>query len=331
MHNVESRDHNDHRELPVSTFTTRLTSTLDPRAHPIGSARGIPLDRVGSVHTVLTEARGLTAADLTAIAELERRVLDHDGGRLKLEWGYLRSRTDDQVNALLWHHDGLLVGFVGLYSFGGSDLELAGMVDPAVRRSGIGTALLDAALAIGRDRGHPHALLVTPRDTDAGRAFAVAHHRILEHSEHFLVLGATPTADPIDSRVTLRTATDADTDDVVRILTAGFGWTPTGLTITNSDDERTLVVEREATIVGTLRLARDGDTGSVYGFAVDPAVQGQGIGRDTLTRVCRSLRDDGAERVTLEVASDNDRALDLYLSVGFERRATEDYYALPLP
>ena len=72
------------------------------------------------------------------------------------------------------------------------------------------------------------------------------------------------------------------------------------------------------------------DRGGVYGFVVDPALQGRGIGRDMLRRVCRDLRGDGALQVGLEVAVENDRALGLYTSPGFARVSTEDYYSLAL-
>jgi ribosomal protein S18 acetylase RimI-like enzyme len=279
---------------------------------------------------VLSAPHGLCDADLAAIADLEQRVIAHDGGRLKLEWGALRSRPGDKVEDLLWRDGDRVTGFVGFYSWGSAELELAGMVDPAVRRTGIGTALLDAATPIAVGRGFSQALLITPRDSAAGRAFAVARGGVFEHSEHFLSLGATPTTEPLDPAVTLRRATDSDRDDVIRVLAAGFGSAPSDLAIANTEDEQTLVAERGGLTVATMRIARDGSTGSVYGLAVDPAYQGQGIGRDILTRVCRQLRSEGSEQVTLEVAVDNERALDLYLSIGFERQTTEDYYAISL-
>jgi ribosomal protein S18 acetylase RimI-like enzyme len=279
---------------------------------------------------VLSASYGLSDADLAAIADLERRVVDHDGGRLKLEWGALRSRPAEQVNDILWRDGDRVTGFLGFYSWGSADLELAGMVDPAVRRTGIGTALLDAAVPIAVGRGFAKALLITPRDSAAGRAFALSRGGVLEHSEHFMSLGATPTAEPLDPALTLRPATDADRDDVIAILGAGFGHAPSDLAIVNSPEEHTLVIERGGVIVGTLRLTREGSIGSIYGLAVDPAYQGQGIGRDVLNRVCRQLRAEGADQVTLEVAVENERALDLYLSVGFEPQTTEDYYAISL-
>jgi ribosomal protein S18 acetylase RimI-like enzyme len=279
---------------------------------------------------VLSAERRLSGEDLAAIAELERRVIASDGGRLKLEWGTLRRRSGERVEDLLWRDGDRVVGFLGFYSFGSADLELAGMVDPDVRRTGIATALLTAAVPIAIERGHTHALLVTPRSSPSGRAFAIANDAVLEHSEHFLALGSTPTVGPLDSSVTIRLATSEDVEDVRRILAAGFGEDRSDVVIDNSADEQTLVIERDGVSVGTLRSTRDDTTAGIYGLAVDPAYQGRGIGRDVLNRVCRQLRTEGAERVTLEVAVDNDRALELYLSVGFERETTEDYFAFSL-
>ena len=162
------------------------------------------------------------------------------------------------------------------------------MVDPAVRRTGIGASLLNAALSVGNERGHATALLVTPRATDTGRAFALAHGARLEHSEHFMVLGATPDDGRQDPRVTLRLADEADGREVGRILGAAFGDDPTGASIRQTDRERTLAIDLDNVMVGTLRLNRDGAIGGVYGFAVDPPHQGRGIGRDVLRRVCRA-------------------------------------------
>ena len=48
-----------------------------------------------------------------------------------------------------------------------------------------------------------------------------------------------------------------------------------------------------------------------------------------LRRACQQLRDEGARRIGLEVAVDNERALGLYTSIGFTAVTTEDYYAIP--
>jgi ribosomal protein S18 acetylase RimI-like enzyme len=276
-------------------------------------------------------ARGLSSHDLRAVAELERRALDVDGGRLKLEWGVLKARSGDQVEDVLWWEDDQLRGFLGLYAFGGPVVEIAGMVDPCARRRGIATALLQAARPICRARGYERALLVTPRRSEAGRRFAARLGGTLEHSEHALVLLDAPAEGSADPRIHVRTATSVDEPDLSRLLTAAFGSPPSDLVsqLTQGPD-RTLVVEHQDLVVGTVRVTRDHETAGVYGFAVDPGWQRRGIGRDVLRRVCRDLRADGVRRIGLEVAVENDNALRLYTSLGFTQLTVEDYYALPL-
>jgi ribosomal protein S18 acetylase RimI-like enzyme len=287
--------------------------------------------RSGLLRYVLELAAGLTSRDLEAVAELERRVLDTDGGRLKLEWGTLRARSGDRVEDLMWWEGNRLLGFLGIYGFA-SLPELAGMVAPDARRRGIGAALLDAALPLCRERSDRQPLLIVPRPSLAGRRLALRHGGVLEHSEHALVLSGEPTTGSRELPVSLRPATAADGALISRLLELGFGGPAPDDPAARLDSphEWTEIVELSGSPVGTLRLTRDGNDASIYGFVIDPAWQGRGIGRAALRTACEELRVEGAHRIGLEVDVENDRALTLYTSVGFTPIITEDYFALPL-
>lgn len=276
---------------------------------------------------VLEQAAGLSSKSLEAIADLERRVLAADGGRLKLEWGTLRRRSGEQVEDLLWWEGDRLHGFLGLYGFG-SSLELAGMVAPEARRRGIATALLDAATELWRTRGHREVLLIVPRASTAGKHLALVRGGTLDHSEHALRLSHAPTGAPGDTAVGLRSALPADVPAIARLLEQGFG-TP-ALDVADRLD-RTLVIEYSGSTVGTMLVTRDEHGAGIYGFVIDPGWQGRGIGREALRNVCQRLRDESARDIRLEVAVENDRALGLYTSIGFAPVTTEDYYSLPAP
>jgi ribosomal protein S18 acetylase RimI-like enzyme len=274
----------------------------------------------------------LDDAALTAIAGLEQRVVAADGGRLKLEYGVLRHRDDARVEDLLWWHGDRLVAFCGLYVFG-PEPELAGMVDPDHRRNGIGSELLRTAAGLLGERGLPRALLVTPRTTPAGASFAVAHGGVHEHSEHYLVLRGTPEPGDRHRDVVIRDATGDDVPVLRRLLSAAFeeDEDEDGLEeLMHAPETKQLVIERDGGVVGCLRLSGDVERTAIFGFAVDPARQGQGIGRAVLQRVCAQLRSEGVRQVTLEVEVDNDAALGLYTSVGFEQQVTEDYFRVDL-
>ena len=264
--------------------------------------------------------------ELAAVRDLEQRVVAHDGGRLKLEPAVLASGP---VEAALWWSRQELLGFAALYDFGPPDVEIAGMVAPQARRQGIATTMLDTLLPRARERGLTRALLVTPATTPSGRAFAESRGAELSHSEHFLVLGPTPQGAPVHPGLRTRLAVEADLSMLARVLGAAFGSVPPEDRL-RRDLGAAQVIELDGVPVGTLRLERGEERVGVYGFAVDPERQGQGIGRDVLGRTCRELREEGVTRITLEVETENAHALGLYTSLGFLPEAGEDYWALAL-
>ena len=90
-------------------------------------------------------------------------------------------------------------------------------------------------------------------------------------------------------------------------------------------------VELRGAVVGTLFLERDDEEqASIFGFVIEPSLQGRGVGRAALRQACEQLRADGACRIGLDVDVANDRALGLYTSIGFTSVTTEDCFALPL-
>jgi len=67
--------------------------------------------------------------------------------------------------------------------------------------------------------------------------------------------------------------------------------------------------------------------GHIKDLAVAEACRGEGVGRRLLGRALRTMAEEGATSVKLEVRRSNDRARDLYEGFGFERRgAVPRYY-----
>jgi ribosomal-protein-alanine N-acetyltransferase len=80
--------------------------------------------------------------------------------------------------------------------------------------------------------------------------------------------------------------------------------------------------------VGLVRRTARGLHGRLYGVAVDPSARGLGLGRALTERVLAALRRRDCRRLALEVRLDNDVAVSLYESLGFEADETiADYYA----
>ncbi len=74
-----------------------------------------------------------------------------------------------------------------------------------------------------------------------------------------------------------------------------------------------------------LACARGGDA-DVQTLAVAPAARGRGLGRALLRALLERARQQQATSVVLEVRADNDVALGLYASEGFERLSVRRRY-----
>ena len=281
---------------------------------------------------MLAEA-GLRPEELHEIETLAGACVAVDGGRLKLEWGTLRSRPADQVNDFLWIGEHGLVGFLGVYGFRPDQVEVCGMVHPSARRQGIFSALFAAAVAEMAGRGVRQALLVVDRTYEAGAAFARSVGGSVEHSEHRMVLSRSPAAVTPDPLITVREAGIEDGPFIISCISEAFDLPAEQLESADLETlmrrfTGTLVIERAGELVGTVRVDRDGDGAGIYGFAVTPAFQGRGIGRRVLSGLAGDLSDEGVPNVHLEVSCTNDAALHLYQSCGFDVVGTEDYYAV---
>jgi ribosomal protein S18 acetylase RimI-like enzyme len=301
----------------------------------------------------LTGSRGLTAEDLASIEALERSATA-DGVHLKLEWSTLRRRDPQQLSDFLWHDGGELVGFLGLYQFGPVQVEICGMVHPRRRREGIFTRLVDAAMAEITRREVASVLLVTDRASREASAFARSVGGVAEHSEYSMTLARAPEA----ARAEAARAADAQAADTAQLRypelivraaapeDAGFVHLCIRLGFEGADepprdpdgappldvsdpDRVTVVFEFAGTPVGVAKISHSESGSYIYGFAMLPEYRGRGYGHQVLSLVVADLLAAGHDDISLEVATSNDRALELYKATGFETVVTLDYYALP--
>jgi len=65
---------------------------------------------------------------------------------------------------------------------------------------------------------------------------------------------------------------------------------------------------------------------NIHDIAVDPSFRGHGIGRELLAAVEKHARELGCGKVTLEVRSDNARAMAAYRRAGFQSSHPETYF-----
>lgn len=117
-----------------------------------------------------------------------------------------------------------------------------------------------------------------------------------------------------------------------RLLFAAGAWSAESFwsELAQPDSRRFLVaVGDDDAIVGFAGLMLNGPEAHVQTIGVAPAAQGRGLGRRLLTALIDLARDGGASALLLEVRVDNEAALRLYRSVGFEQIGLRRRYYQP--
>jgi mycothiol synthase len=242
--------------------------------------------------------------------------------------------------------DERVIGYLNLASgpedgFGMAEL----VVHPQLRRRGIGTAMIHAALSktAGRSRFWAHGTLESAQATASALGLTPVRQLIqMRRSLHDITEPAVP--DGIRIRTYAGTADDAE---LLRVNNAAFvqhpeqgGWTAADLTERRAErwfDPEGLFLafdQKTDALLGfhwTKVHPDEPGLGEVYVVGVDPSAQGRGLGV-LLTSVgvsflARKLAEAAQPTVMLYVESDNTAALSTYRRLGFTQYSVDTAYA----
>ncbi|MFF2889394.1 GNAT family N-acetyltransferase [Paenibacillus sp. NPDC057967] len=281
----------------------------------------------------------LNDTELDAIGLLADTCNRHEGIELKLNWNMLRERSGTETSDFLYYQSGRLVGFLGIYQFQSTEVEISGMVHPRYRRQGIFSQLVQAAREECLRRNVPKLVFMCQQGTASAKA-VMDHWSIpYVYSEYWMQLLEPPVQEDREHIGVLKLR-EADSDDdavIVRMNVEGFGL--------SEEDAANLLEKPNGTRTSRVYIADiEGEEGArrtvgkvharvvngsafIYGFVVAASERGRGYGRTILEQAIEVIRaEDPQASIALEVAVKNERALGLYESTGFRISKATDYY-----
>lgn len=275
----------------------------------------------------------LTKKQLDDIRSLQQICEETENIELKFNWDTLKSRPADEKNDY-FHYDksGKLLGYLALYSFGGP-AELCGMVHPDHRRKGIFCSLFNEA---AKQLTQASKLLINaPATSESAKGFIKSFPCSYSFSEYQMKRHKSAEIGTINQEVTMEKAVRSDLDFINHLDTVCFDVPKEEAAAFNKnifdcENEKTFIIKYKGVKSGKIRIQIEEGAAWFYGFAVDPLFQGKGIGRSALTNAVNHQHSKGISWVHLEVAAENDHALSLYKSCGFEPYGTQDYYEFDL-
>ena len=221
------------------------------------------------------------------------------------------------------------VGSLSVFLPTADTAEISACVRPSCRRQGIFRALLQEAVAVLRPAGCRRLLFPCQGDSGDDRAVAAHWGLALDHSEYLMYYGGAHAAPRVS--VSLRPAQETDRSALEVLYSAAFPGNGGMAAGCLQEGILCRVLERQGRLAGAACVNLRGEALSIFGVAVDPALQGQGLGGGLMAALLDGLAPlRGKRHVLLEVDGGNERARRLYASSGFTVRRLVEYYSLPL-
>ena len=129
----------------------------------------------------------------------------------------------------------------------------------------------------------------------------------------------------------LRKSTNQDALEIASQNAIYFGrpLDETQLIMPETEEKRGMTVYMaylEDQCIGKIHLELSNGNGGIYGVGILPDYRGKGYGRHILMEGISILMNQQAKTIKLQVEAENENALGLYLSCGFEATSTMDYY-----
>ena len=274
-------------------------------------------NRTGKIIQITVPMESEIAQILALKVKCERRM----GIGIVLTGDFLRTLDMPGVGALACMKGTEYVGFAFFYSFGKEEAEASIFADPDEDQERVRSDLLQKTIEVCKIRGYVRLLVMMDRRQSNGVELIQKAGGRLVFSEHRMESHGEP---PIpELHVDLRLV--ANDDAQLR----GLEIESFGRFHSKPDQKRYLAVF-EGSPIGKIDICQDGPDVELTGFCVLPGLRGKGLGKAILHSVVNLMRNEGKKRITLDVQTDNDIALSLYLRSGFEKEFTLDYYAISL-
>ena len=275
---------------------------------------------------------GLTEEQTTQLHHLAAVCREADGIDVKFNYGTIARREAGVDVDCCWFENGRLMGYAPLDRFGPKG-EITAAVHPTLRKQHIFTQLYRAAVQQAKAIGCTELLLVNYRASESGSAVVKRFGLAYNTSEYCMNAAAVqilelPAAD-IDL---IRVAAD-DVEELSGMLAISFpgtGWgTPKDLLAEmERPGNRYYLAYLSGQTIGHIGVSKGKDETYIRGVGILPEWRRKGYGRQMLAQTLRLLLAEGVERFELDVATDNENALNIYTACGFRQSNVYDYYTV---
>lgn len=261
------------------------------------------------------------------------RLQDKTNLKLELDYKINKSRSSKigltNINECLYYIDGILVAYLAISSFGGSNIgEVNGMTHPDFRRNGLFKKLFDLAIDECHKRSFNKLLLLSDGRSNSGIEFINGVYGKYDFSEYRMKL-LNKTSLEIINFISLRKAVSLDGKEIGRQNAVFFNDSENCECFVEEEEELnniTYMVELNEVSIGKIRVEYSDNSAFISGFGILPNFRGKGYGKAALIAALHLINERNINEIELDVECKNNTALNLYKECGFQEKSVMNYY-----
>lgn len=280
----------------------------------------------------LIQFGGLDASHLNALTQLVDRCQHEDKASVRIYWNLISKPRAIPGDLCLFNKDNQLIAYLGFFHFNTDEAEITVLVDPAWRQMGCFNTLLARAMELYNALELKKLLFCCPAQNPVTEKILKRRQAKLRLSEYDLHWDqTTQLTKPLNPSYQKRLASFADLDQLVQLDALCLGGEQDKIHYhftanLRESNRQTWMLYDQVHFVGKIHLHFQEDAVFIHNICIRPEYQGQGYGFYFLSEILCDLASQGYTQIKMEVEALNDRAISLYLKLGFKISAHYEFW-----
>lgn len=281
---------------------------------------------------IIVKERSLNKIQLQDIESLFKRSNRRDNTNYVFDEN-VDFKDGKEINTFLLYENKKLITAISIFAPKKTEVELIAITDPEYRKRGYFKRLLSEVVSEIKRRKTNSILFVCDYNFTEGSSAMDSMICNYEYSEYLMTYTGNKKSKIINSsKIKLIEAVKSDIDELIVINKRAFPGDEedaSGFMEENFQNTRRKLfsIFFEDKIAGMIGIYSETERHYIYGFCIDSKYRGKGYGKQSLNSIIDICRQNSCNKeICLEVQTDNENALSLYIDSGFEKVTEFKYY-----
>lgn len=274
----------------------------------------------------------LDKQQLNDLDQLRLRCKKENGSTPNL-YAHILAQIRTLPACLLYYENHMLMAFLSAFFFYDDAVELSLMVDPTARRRGLAAELIRSIIPLLKQYDYHKLIFSSPHTLNDHWLKSTGFS--YTHSEYYMRREDLNPILEFKNTLKFKTATQNDIDVLYELDEACFHKKQSEApdrfhNLIDNRDYHIVIALKDDKPIGKAHMRWEQQGASLSDIAIHPSLQGKGYGTALIAHCINYSLSEGKPHLSLDVETHNQKALQLYIRLGFTVHNACDYWTISL-